>query len=182
MIHVACPACGARARAPDDYAGATVRCKKCGGQMILPGAPPPAPAPSPGLLATQPILPSPEDSLEEVGKLAEAPGLPPEPWYYRFLQTLTTVFLWVTIIGAILGLLGWLLWVILVLFGVAGITGGTRDVGAGIGALLIGLFATVPYLIALVVWFLLGLMTACWSYLVLDAARNLRVMRYTARR
>lgn len=185
MFHVACPACGAKARAPAHYAGATVRCKKCGVQMILPGIPPPEP---PVRSVTPPAVddePPGEDSLDQIGEMAAGPRVPPEPWYYGFLQTMTHIFLWLNVAGVVLGLLGWVLWIILVLVGAASMAGSRDAEGAGramAGAgVLFFLVASLPYLVGLIVWLLVALMTAGWSFLALDAARNLRVLRYAPR-
>ena len=40
---------------------------------------------------------------------------------------------------------------------------------------------TVPYLAGLVAWLLVALTAAGWSFLMLDAARNLRLIRYAAK-
>jgi hypothetical protein len=123
---------------------------------------------------TVPRSPDPFEELEEVARV------PREPWFYRFLQVMTHVFLWLNVAGVVLGFCGWMLWVFFLLLGMAGVTGvGGRDaLGATAAFGLAGLLASLPYLGALVIWLLMALMGAGWSFLALDAARNLRVIRY----
>jgi hypothetical protein len=116
--------------------------------------------------------------------MAEQPP-PAEPWYYRFLAVMTHVFLWGNVSGVALASLGWVGWL---LFVVAGSRSPTRppgarpgDVAVDAGPVLLFLTASAPYLVGLLVWLLVALMAAGWSFLALDAARNLRALRYSAR-
>jgi hypothetical protein len=117
--------------------------------------------------------PAGDDSLEQISE--EAATVPPEPWYYRFLQVMTCVFLSINVTAVVGGFLCWVLWIISMLAARDGDTG-----GPGLANLFF-LAASLPYLVGLAVWLLVALMTAGWSFLALDAARNLRVLRYTRR-
>jgi hypothetical protein len=91
---------------------------------------------------------------------------------------MTQIYLWVNVIGVGLGFLGWLLWIFLTLGGAAA-AGRHEGPGAAIFGAGLGVFLSLPWLVTLVLWLLVALMSAGWSLLALDAARNLRVMRYT---
>jgi hypothetical protein len=140
-------------------------------------------------LASTPRLPSSggvhQDPLGELGNLASAPRMPPEPWYYRFLQVTTTVFLWINVAGVAFGFLCWLGWIVFALIGAAGLAGaphlGENERAMVGSAVFVLLLASLPYLVGLAMWLLVSLMACGWSFLALDAARNLRVVRYATR-
>jgi hypothetical protein len=164
-INVVCPWCGHKSRVPDAIRGRTLRCTKCGADFPAEPKAPPDAQPRPARSE-----PTSSDAVEGV------PQVPQEPWYYRYLQTMTYVFLWVNVSGIALGLLGWIIYVIDLLRG----AGHTASGWSLRYAATVGL-VSLPYLAALVVWLLVALMMAGWSFLALDAARNLRVIRYTAK-
>jgi DNA-directed RNA polymerase subunit RPC12/RpoP len=174
QVGVACPGCGREITLASHELSILVECAGCAtrfvpsqlGQADAPQAPAPA-EPS----ANPPV--SPAEDLEETD------GVPPEPWYYRFLEVVTKVGLLLNLIGIGIGVCVWLVWVLRV---VAALATAKPDESALVdaGAIFSGM-AMVPYSIGLVVWLLVALTAAGWSFLMLDAARNLRLIRYAAK-
>jgi hypothetical protein len=105
--------------------------------------------------------------------------VPPEPWYYRFLEIVTKLGLLLNLIGIGIGVCVWLAWALRF---VAALATAKPDESALVdaGANFSGM-AMVPYSVGLVVWLLVALTAAGWSFLMLDAARNLRIIRYAAK-
>jgi hypothetical protein len=178
QVGVACPGCGRKISLASHELSILIECAGCAtcfvpsqlGQADAPQAPAPA-EPSPN----RPVSPSDgeEDDLEEID------GVPPEPWFYRFLEIVTKVGLALNLIGIGLGVCLWLLWVLRVVVALATAKpddSGLLDAGAAVGSMV-----TVPYLAGLVAWLLVALTAAGWSFLMLDAARNLRLIRYAAK-
>jgi lysine biosynthesis protein LysW len=147
-----CPECGATLRLLAKNHGRAVICPDCKVRFVAEAA-----------------------DVTSPPKQEAAPSrVPPEPWFYRFLLIITHVGLWANLAGVAIGLLIWLGSMVLALVA----AGSVKDSATGaFGLAAIGTF-TLPYLAGLVVWLIAALTAAGWSFLLLDAARNLRQLRY----
>jgi hypothetical protein len=147
-----CPECSARLRLLAKYQDKEVTCPDCKERFVAEAA---------DVAST----PKQEDSASRV---------PPEPWYYRFLHVITHVGLWLNLAGVAVGMLIWLGSMVLALV----VAGSAKDWTAGaFGLATIGTLM-LPYLAGLVAGAIIALTGAGWSFLLLDAARNLRQLRY----
>ena len=155
IIDTTCPNCGKTSRAPASSAGKRGRCRGCGGEVLIPDPSVSVFLPKRGTAAAS-QLPSDPD-------IKVAPRVPAEPWFYGFLEKYAQV-----VMG--LGLVACGGSVLVGLAGFAMIMGGHAsgvDAMTPFLATLGGALGIIPILLA-----------AAPVLLAVDAARNLRALRY----
>lgn len=197
-IRVTCPNCAKSFNTPDANAGRRARCSGCGTIVLIPSQaeetydiseveaeeapiqPPPraasVPPPSPPTVSID--ADNSRESAASSARKAEARSLaaaPPEPWYYRYL----TIYAWVVggvgvaqfIVALIMAILG------LVMTSSAPASPFERMGGGapGFGSLL---FAALVAVFTSFVFLLVSFLVAAGVMLGVDAARNLRAIRY----
>jgi hypothetical protein len=190
-IEVTCQ-CGRVLKAPEQFAGRRGRCKGCGATLSIP-KPGPAPAPAPVEEDWPDFDPAPADDAvvatvigaieteaeeEDGDDEPSARGAPlthaavkppPEPWYYGFLVTVAHWTMGIGLAGcAAVGLVGVAEILVAIAPGVEGApTGSWLRLAVGVGTIALGAASVVPVLLA-----------SAPVLLAVDAARNLRSMRY----
>ena len=191
-IDVAC-SCGRVLKAPAKYAGKKGRCKGCGATIQIPDEPPPetfAVADPPSTDGWADLAPSSADDAalitavssidtddEEddalplsIRRAAGAPSssklpfIPPEPWYYGFLVIYAR---WAMGIGLVVCALICLSGFIIATLALS--SGELAGIVYGLSVMALGAFGIIPVLLA-----------SAPILLAVDAARNLRAMRYAA--
>lgn len=105
------------------------------------------------------------DDDDESGNHLPRPSRPPEPWYYRWLDVLGTIAAFLAVVGFCIG----------IAVGIAlALAFGGRDeesgrFGGAPGVMII--FSTIASTLPLLIWGMI-------MKLIVDAARNLRALRY----
>jgi hypothetical protein len=199
-IRVTCPHCGRSAEAPDAAAGKKARCRGCRAQILIPAIEPdampaivvddddapgviaprvptpapalaPAPVPAPTPAPSSPIAGTPASPVAPPAAVqaAKTPQIPLEPWYYGFLEIFGAGIMFFGGLGCMGG----------ILFGLGNLTsppslpsGHEKEVSeahiqGAVWTIVISVAGMVPVLI-----------TSASIFLTVDAARNLRALRY----
>jgi hypothetical protein len=182
-LDVTCPTCGSNLKFRLEHAGNKGRCKWCGATFQIPDAPAPPPAPSDASASADesgsllPPVDEGEDSASTAAALAAAiqtdddddddddesdsdksASIPPEPWYYGFLDGYAKLTMTIGLIACLVVVCYGML-----VCGGADPATGFSLIGLGVLCVILTLLATAPILLAV------------------DAARNLRAMRYGVR-
>jgi len=192
-VNVVC-SCGRMMKAPSSAAGKRGRCKACGAILDIPppanvgpeanedialaitlddpSSPRPAPPPLPDTVVGEAdnlgaligIKTVPRRRLAD-GDDSPVPSLPGEPWYYRWLDLIGTIGAFLAVAGFCIGMAAGI--ILVLAFGGRDDEAGRFSGAPGVMVIVSTVAATLP----LFIWGMI-------MKLMVDAARNLRALRY----